>query len=81
MTILRGNLVDLAVAVIIGTSFGVVVATSPQPRPACCPRVSRSVFDGSNFGSVRQCGDRLRDLQQRSCIFFVVLPYTKLRDK
>ena len=51
--ILRGNLVDLAVAVIIGTAFGKVVSTFVSWLTAQLPASASSVFsdDAKSFGA------------------------------
>ena len=51
--ILRGNLVDLAVAVIIGTAFGAVVTTFTQWLTAQMPDSAKDIFENTpnSFGA------------------------------
>ena len=79
--ILRGNLVDLAVAVIIGTSFGVVVATFTAALTSMLPKGFEKVFDGSTPWGLFFNAVIAFVILAAVVYFFVVLPYTKLRDK
>jgi len=80
--LLRGNLVDLAVAVIIGTAFGAVVA-------AFTAWLTKTVAgDGSDFfdGELGSAGFFLNAVISFVILaavvyFFVVLPYTKARER
>ena len=81
--ILRGNLVDLAVAVIIGAAFGAVVAAftrmADQPDPGrgtTSSRVSSSVTSAS---SSTPCS---RSSILAAVVYFaVVLPYTRAKER
>jgi len=80
--ILRGNLVDLAVAVIIGTAFGAVVA-------AFTAWLTGKVAGGSSVFSDAQLGDLgffinavISFLVLAAVVyFFVVVPYTRVRER
>jgi large conductance mechanosensitive channel len=78
--ILRGNLVDLAVAVIIGTSFGTVVSAFTTWLTNTIPGI-KAVFDGKT-----DLGKFLNALVAFIILaavvyFFVVVPYTKAKEK
>ncbi|MGO4256930.1 MscL family protein [Marmoricola sp. RAF53] len=80
--ILRGNLVDLAVAVIIGTSFGAVVTTFTQWLTAQLPKGASSVFTNhkNSFGAFMNA--LIAFLIMAAVVyFFVVLPYVKAKEK
>ena len=80
--ILRGNLVDLAVAVIIGTAFGAVVARFTEWLTGLLPST-----DGDYFSTQEQSfGSFLNALISFLLLaavvyFFVVLPYTKAKER
>lgn len=80
--ILRGNLVDLAVAVIIGTAFGAVVATFTQWLTAQLPESADKVFsnEANSFGAFMNAVIAFLILAA-VVYFFVVLPYTKAKEK
>lgn len=79
--ILRGNLVDLAVAVIIGTAFGTVVATFTKALTSMLPESAMKVFsDSEPWGAFVNATIAFLILAA-IVYFFVVLPYTKARDK
>ncbi|MET0999349.1 MAG: MscL family protein [Marmoricola sp.] len=80
--VLRGNLVDLAVAVIIGTSFAAVVTTFTNWLTAQMPESASNVFanTANSFGAFLNA--TLAFLILAAVVyFFVVLPYTKAKEK
>jgi large conductance mechanosensitive channel len=80
--ILRGNLVDLAVAVIIGTAFGAVVKTFTEWLTGLLPDTSSKIFstDAASFGAFLNAV--LSFLILAAVVyFFVVLPYTKAKER
>ena len=80
--ILRGNLVDLAVAVIIGTAFGTVVTTFTNWLTAQLPKEATKVFTNSpnSFGAFMNAVIAFLILAA-VVYFFVVMPYTKAKEK
>lgn len=80
--ILRGNLVDLAVAVIIGTAFGAVVSTFTSWLTAQMPDSASKVFQNveNSFGAFLNATVSFLILAA-VVYFFVVLPYTKAKEK
>ena len=80
--VLRGNLVDLAVAVIIGTAFGKVVTTFVAWLTAKMPKKASSYFtDAPNtFGAFLNAIVAFL-LLAAVIYFFVVLPYTKAKER
>ena len=79
--ILRGNLVDLAVAVILGTSFGVVVATFTKALTGMLPGAATKLFSDTNAWGAFFNATIAFVILAAVVYFFVVLPYTKLREK
>lgn len=79
--VLQGNLVDLAVAVIIGTSFGTVVTAFTKWLTELIPGTD-DLFgkDPSNFGAFLNALVSFLILAA-IVYFFVVVPYTKARDR
>jgi len=80
--ILRGNLVDLAVAVIIGTAFGAVVKTFTEWLTGLMPNSASEYFstDPQTFGNFLNAV--ISFLLLASVVYFlVVMPYTRARDK
>ena len=80
--ILRGNLVDLAVAVIIGTAFGAVVTTFTEWLTGLMPESAAEVFSTQpqTFGAFLNA--TLSFLVLAAVVyFFVVTPYMAARDK
>jgi len=80
--VLRGNLVDLAVAVIIGIAFAEVVTTFTNWLTAQLP----SSFDNYFTNTQNSFGAFLNALISFLILaavvyFLVVVPYTKLREK
>src|SRR3990170_6913885 len=80
--ILRGNLVDLAVAVIIGTAFGAVVTRFTEWLTGMMPDSAAEVFSTKEqtFGAFLNAAISFLILGA-IVYFFVVLPYNKARDK
>ncbi|MBM7508912.1 MscL family protein [Nocardioides sp. 31GB23] len=80
--VLRGNLVDLAVAVIIATSFGLVVTTFTNWLTAQLPDSASDIFtnDENSFGAFMNAV--ISFLMLAAIVYFlVVLPYTKAKEK
>lgn len=80
--VLRGNLVDLAVAVIIATSFGAVVTTFTNWLTAQMPTSLDNVFTNAenSFGAFMNAV--IAFLVLAAVVFFaVVTPYTKAKEK
>lgn len=80
--ILRGNLVDLAVAVIIGTAFGAVVSTFTNWLTAQMPESASDVFTNkaNSFGAFLNATISFVILAG-VVYFFVVLPYTRAKER
>ena len=80
--VLRGNLVDLAVAVIIGTAFGAVVATFTNWLTALLPASMDEVFSNepNTFGAFLNATISFL-LLAAVVYFFVVLPYTRAKER
>ena len=80
--ILRGNLVDLAVAVIIGTAFGAVVKTFTEWLTGLMPDSASAYFstEAQSFGAFLNATVSFV-LLAAVVYFFVVMPYTRARDK
>jgi large conductance mechanosensitive channel len=80
--LLRGNLVDLAVAVIIGTSFGAVVTAFTAWLTANIP-ATEETFAGAEAGDWGFFMNALISFVILAAVvyFFVVLPYTKARER
>lgn len=80
--ILRGNLVDLAVAVIIGTAFGTVVTTFTNWLTAQMPESVDNIFTNApnSFGAFLNAVISFVILAA-VVYFFVVMPYTKAKEK
>lgn len=80
--VLQGNLVDLAVAVIIGTAFGAVVQTFTNWLTGLLPDTDSNIFSNkeNTFGAFLNA--TLSFLILAAVVyFFVVLPYTKARER
>jgi large conductance mechanosensitive channel len=80
--VLRGNLVDLAVAVIIATSFGLVVTTFTNWLTAQLPPSASNYFtnEENSFGAFMNAV--IAFLMLAAIVYFlVVLPYTKAKEK
>lgn len=80
--VLRGNLVDLAVAVIIGTAFGAVVTTFTAWLTAQLPESVEDVFSNqeNSFGAFMNAVISFLILAA-VVYFFIVMPYTKAKEK
>ena len=80
--ILRGNLVDLAVAVIIGTAFGKVVATFVAWLTAKMPKEASEYFTDTknSFGAFLNAVVAFV-LLAAVVYFAVVVPYTRAKEK
>ena len=80
--LLRGNLVDLAVAVIIGTAFAAVVASFTAWLTLKVAGDGSDVFSGEE-GSLGFFFNAVISFVLLAAVvyFFVVLPYTKAREK
>ena len=80
--ILRGNLIDLAVAVIIGSAFGAVVTTFTNWLTALLPDTASKYFENTanSFGAFLNAVISFL-LLAAIVYFFVVLPYTKAKEK
>jgi large conductance mechanosensitive channel len=80
--VLRGNLVDLAVAVIIGVAFGTVVTSFTNWLTSLMPEGASEVFDNkeNSFGAFLNAIVAFL-LLAAVVYFFVVLPYTKAKEK
>lgn len=80
--VLRGNLVDLAVAVIIGTAFGTVVTTFTNWLTAQMPDSVSTVFENkeNTFGAFLNAVISFLILAA-VVYFFVVVPFTKAKEK
>ncbi len=80
--ILRGNLVDLAVAVIIGTAFGSVVSTFTQWLTGLMPESASAYFstEAQSFGAFLNAAISFA-LLAAVVYFFVVMPYTRAKDR
>ena len=80
--ILRGNLVDLAVAVIIGTAFGKVIATFVSWLTDKMPASASKYFsdDPKSFGAFLNA--IIAFLILAAVVYFlVVVPYTKAKER
>lgn len=80
--LLRGNLVDLAVAVIIGTAFGAVVATFTNWLTAQLPTTADEYFSNepNTFGAFLNAVISFVILAA-VVYFLVVMPYTKAKER
>jgi large conductance mechanosensitive channel len=80
--ILRGNLVDLAVAFIIGLAFAAVVTTFTNWLTGLMPDSASNVFSNepNSFGAFLNAVISFLILAA-VIYFFVVLPYTKAKEK
>ena len=80
--ILRGNLVDLAVAVIIGASFAAVVTTFTAWLTAQLPESAEDIFSNkeNSFGAFMNAV--IAFLILAAIVYFlVVMPYTRAKEK
>ena len=75
--LLRGNLVDLAVAVIIGTSFGAVVTAFTAWLTSTIPGLE-DTFKGAKLGEFPFFMNAVISFLILAAVvyFFIVMPYT-----
>ncbi|MCW2857757.1 MAG: mscL [Marmoricola sp.] len=80
--ILKGNLIDLAVAVIIGTAFGLVVKTFTSWLTAQLPSSWSKVFSdhANSFGAFMNAVIAFV-LLAAVVYFFVVVPYVRTKER
>jgi len=80
--LLRGNLIDLAVAVIIGSAFGAVVSTFTNWLTAQLPESVDDVFSNqeNSFGAFMNAIISFVILAA-VVYFLIVMPYTKAKEK
>ncbi|MFC6288174.1 MscL family protein [Nocardioides sp. GCM10027113] len=80
--LLRGNLVDLAVAIIIGTAFATVVTTFTNWLTAQLPESSSEYFTNTenSFGAFLNAVISFVILAA-VVYFFVVMPYTRAKER
>jgi large conductance mechanosensitive channel len=80
--ILRGNLVDLAVAVIIGTAFGAVVAAFTAWLTGALPGLD-DTFKGAELGDGAFFVNAVISFVILAAVvyFFVVVPYTRIKER
>jgi len=80
--LLRGNLVDLAVAVIIGTAFGAVVTAFTAWLTSQLPG-AHDVFRGAKPGELGFFINALISFAVLASVvyFLVIVPYSRLRDR
>jgi large conductance mechanosensitive channel len=79
--LLRGNLVDLAVAVIVGTSFGAVVKTFTEWLTGLIP--NGTDYFGTKPGTLGPFLNAVVSFVLLAAVvyFFVVLPYAKAKER
>ena len=80
--LLRGNLVEIAVAFIVGVSFATVVKTFTEWLTGLMPESANEVFgtDPQSFGRFLNAVIAFV-LLAAVVYFFVVLPYTKAKER
>lgn len=80
--LLRGNLVDLAVAVIIGTAFGAIVTTFTAWLTAQMPESASEYFSNTanTFGAFLNAVIAFV-IMAAVVYFFVVMPYTRAKER
>lgn len=80
--LLRGNLVDLAVAVIIGVAFGAVITAFTAWLTSNLPG-AEATFKGAKLGEFGFFMNAVISFVILAAVvyFFVVIPYTKAKDK
>ena len=80
--LLRGNLVDLAVAVIIGTAFGAVVAAFTAWLTSTLPGVDETFKDAKSGDWGFFLNAVISFLILAAVVyFFIVMPYTKAKER
>jgi len=80
--LLRGNLIDLAVAVIIGTAFGAVVTTFTEWLTGLMPDSAENIFSTreQSFGAFLNAVIAFV-IMAAVVYFFVIVPYVKAKEK
>lgn len=80
--LLRGNLVDLAVAVIIGTAFGAVVAAFTAWLTSAIPGL-KETFKGVELGDFGFFLNAVISFVILAAVvyFFIVMPYTRAKER
>jgi large conductance mechanosensitive channel len=80
--LLRGNLVDLAVAVIIGTAFGAVVTAFTAWLTGALPGIDET-FKGAKLGDGAFFANAVIAFVILAAVvyFFVVMPYTRIKER
>ncbi len=80
--LLRGNLVDLAVGVIVGLAFAAVVSTFTNWLTGLMPDAVDNLFsnDKNSFGAFLNAVVAFV-IMAAVVYFFVVVPYTKAKEK
>lgn len=80
--VLRGNVVDLAVAVIVATAFGLVVQTFTNWLTSLLPEGVDSIFSNeeNSFGAFLNATISFLILAA-VVYFFVVVPYTRAKER
>ena len=80
--VLRGNLVDLVVAVIIGTAFGAVITKFTEWLTGLMPASADNLFstEAQSFGAFLNATIAFLILAA-VVYFFVVVPYIRLKEK
>jgi large conductance mechanosensitive channel len=80
--LLRGNLVDLAVAVIIGTAFAAVVAAFTAWLTGTLPGLEET-FKGAELGQLEFFLNAVISFVILAAVvyFLVVVPYTRARER
>ena len=78
----RGNLVDLAVAVIIGTAFGAVITAFTAWLTAAIPGL-KDTFEGVELGDFGFFLNAVIAFVILAAVvyFFIVMPYTRAKEK
>ena len=77
----RGNLVDLAVAVIIGTAFGAVVTAFTELLTSLLPSAADDVFSTETYGGRFMNAIIAFVILAADVYFLVVVPYVKAKEK
>lgn len=77
----RGNLVDLAVAVIIGTAFAAVVAAFTEWLTSLLPAALDDVFSTETYGGRFMNAVIAFVIVAAVVYFLVVTPYVKAKEK
>ncbi|CAN5410284.1 large-conductance mechanosensitive channel protein MscL [soil metagenome] len=77
----RGNLIDLAVAVIIGTAFGAVVTAFTEWLTSLLPSSMDSVFNAGTYGGRFMNAVIAFVILAAVVYFLVVTPYVAAKEK